>query len=501
MPVSKQLSNYGIANPGQYGLNTQDSPVTLPPGFLTRAENAIIDKKGRIASRKGREYVTTVGGTGSTIEQIFEAEWADGTNTIFSVGALKVYTGTATLTDITGAAVITGNDWEIVQLQDVVYFFQAGHAPLQYDKAVGALDEITAHGSYVGTVQQGTCVISAFGRLWTALNGVVYFSDLLNGVNWGGGTSGSIDIATVQAFNVDNIVGLASHNDFLIIFQQNNILIYTGATSPATMRLQDTISGVGLLNKETIVNTGQDVLFLDKSGFRSLGRTIQEKSSPIGSVSRNINDDLNTFVSIETSTIRANFSRTNRIITMWFPANQIAVVFDTQFPLEGGSLRVTTWPSITNYCGYETEAGLLYFGGTDGIMVYSDAYTDEGGTYTWRAATPHSYMDTGHTLKMGKELDTTTEGGNAYSVSVGWAWDYSEAYTTRTFTVVGGEAVEWGTAEFGVAEFGAGAGVILTHVKMNGSGRNLAFKVECSINGEFIALQEINVHNLVGRIY
>lgn len=103
---SKQLQNTTIANPGQLGVNTQDSPVTLPEGFATVAENCVIDKKGRVTSRRGREYVTTSGGTSSAIQQIFEAEWADGTTTVFSVGNNKVYTGTTTLTDVTGAAVI-----------------------------------------------------------------------------------------------------------------------------------------------------------------------------------------------------------------------------------------------------------------------------------------------------------------------------------------------------------------------------------------------------------
>lgn len=498
--LSKQRQNNTIPNPGNLGVNTQDSPLTLPEGFATIAENCVIDKKGRITSRRGREYVTTTGGTGSAIEQIFEAEWADGTKTVFSVGNSKVYTGTTTLTDITGAAVITGNDWQIAQLQDVVYFFQAGHAPLQYDKAVGSLDEITAHSGYVGTVPQGTCVLSAFGRLWTALDGVVTWTDLLNGVNYGGGTSGSIDLATVFPEDVDTVVGLAAHNNFLIIFLKRNILVYEGASSPATMRLQDSVRNIGCVSRDTIVNTGADILFLDRSGYRSLGRTIQEKSAPIGRISRNVNNDLLSTFFAETQTVRAHYSRRFRFMIVFFPDAQLAYVFDTQFPLDDGSYRVTTWPGITNYCAYELIDGSLYFGADNGIMEYSGDYTDEGAGYLMRMYTPHSSLGSPHILKIGKEIDVTTEGGNGYIVVVSWAYDWSTNYKTRSYTIVSSDAAEFGLGEFGIAEFGATAGIYLDHVKLAGSGRNISFALEAEINGSNLALQEINVHTLIGRI-
>jgi hypothetical protein len=501
---SKQLQNSTIPNPGNLGINTQDSPVTLPEGFATIAENCVIDKKGRITSRKGREYVTTTGGTSSVIEQIFEAEWADGTTTVFSVGANKVYTGTTTLTDVTGAAVITDNDWQIAQLQDVVYFFQSGHAPLQYDKAVGALDEVTAHSGYVATVQQGTCCLSGFGRLWTAKDDTVYWSDLLDGVDWGSGTSGSIDLSTVFPADVDTVVGLAAHNNFLIIFLTRNILVYNGADSPATMALQDTIRNIGCVSRDTIVNTGSDILFLDRSGFRSLGRTIQEKSAPLGRVSRNVNNDLLAIFDAETSTVRSYYTRKERFIITFFPDSQLAYVMDTQFPLEDGSFRITTWTGITNYCAYELIDGTLYLGGTDGIMEYSADYTDEGAAYTMRLYTPHTSLQTPHILKIGKELDITTEGGNGYVVSVLWAYDWGTNYKSRTYTITSADAADFGAGttggEFGVSEFGAAAGIYLDHVKMAGSGRNVSFAIEADINGSDLALQEINVHTLIGRI-
>lgn len=497
---SKNLVSYTIPNPGNFGINTQDSPLTLPEGFATSASNCVIDKKGRIASRLGREYVTTSGGTSSVIEQIFEAEWADGTTTVFSVGNSKIYSGTTTLTDITGAAVITDDDWQIAQLQDVVYFFQAGHAPLQYDKAVGSLDEVTAHGSYVATVQQGSTCLSAFGRLWTALDDTIYWSDLLNGVNWGGGTSGSIDLSTVITGDVDSVVGLAAHNNFLIIFMQRHIIIYEGATSPSTMKVTDVVNNIGAVSRDAICNIGSDVIFLDRSGMRSLGRTIQEKSAPLGRISRNVNDDILNLIADETSTIKAYYSRKYRFIILSFPSSSTHYIFDTQFPLEDGSFRTTTWDGITQYCAFELANGSLYFGSTDGIMEYSDAYTDEGIGYDMAMYTPFSQIGQPYMLKIGKELDVVTEGGSDSSFSVKWAYDYNDTYKTASVSLAAVTSAEFGVGEFAVAEFGAYSGTDINHIKITGSGRDISIGMESTINGGSLSLQEIDIHMIIGRV-
>ena len=135
-------------------------------------------------------------------------------------------------------------------------------------------------------------MLSAYGRLWTADitndTSTVYWSDLLIGHNWSGGTSGSINISKVWPNGYDEIVALAAHNGLLIIFGQHSIVVYQGAEAPATMSLADTVSGVGCVNRNTVQSTGTDVIFLSNTGLRSFGRTIQEKSMPISSLPKTI---------------------------------------------------------------------------------------------------------------------------------------------------------------------------------------------------------------------
>lgn len=498
---SKQQLAVAQVNPGQFGLNTQDAPRLLPDGFLTKADNCVIDKQGRIAARQGREYTTTSGGTSSAIEAIFEAEWDDGTTTMFSVGANKVYTGTDTLTDVTNGQTITDNAWQIVQLQEIVYFFQSGHAPLQYDKGVGTLELVTAHSNYVGTVVQGTCALSAFGRLWTAKDDTVYWSDLLNGVNWGGGTSGSIDLSTVFPQDRDTVTGLAAHNDFLVIFLTRNILIYREADSPATMSVQDIVSNIGCQHRDTIINTGQDIIFLDKTGVRSLGRTIQEKSSPLGSISRNVNTDLIYWVDNEADPVRAAYSRTNRFVVYFFPTAEIAYVFDVQQPLQDGSWRATRWSNWPINCGYEAIDGTFYLGAVNGLQHYSGLYTDEGASYEMSIRSPHKQYTEQMVLLIPKTLSVVIEGGNVNSSQVEWSFDYNEGYKTVSYTTPGATTSEYGTAEFGVAQFSGGAGNSRQRVNIFGSGLSLSYGWQTSVNGTELAVQEVDIHMITGRVY
>ena len=174
----------------------------------------------------------------------------------------------------------------------ITYFFQTGHDPLIYDPAVSTTTyrRVSEKTGYTGTVPSGNIVISAFGRLWAAdtstNNATVYFSDLLTGHVWSTGTSGSLDVSRVWANGADQVMGLGAHNGFLIIFGKRQILVYSGATTPSTMALSDTIGSVGCIARDSIASTGTDIIFLSDSGVRSLMRTIQEKSAPLREIGR-----------------------------------------------------------------------------------------------------------------------------------------------------------------------------------------------------------------------
>ena len=67
----KQLVSSSIAAPGFYGLNTQESSITLSSGYALQADNCVIDSEGRLGARKGYVYQTTSGGTSSSLVLIY----------------------------------------------------------------------------------------------------------------------------------------------------------------------------------------------------------------------------------------------------------------------------------------------------------------------------------------------------------------------------------------------------------------------------------------------
>ena len=57
--MAQQLQSINLVAPAFKGVNTEDSPLAQDPSFAEIADNAVIDKRGRIAARKGHSVVTT----------------------------------------------------------------------------------------------------------------------------------------------------------------------------------------------------------------------------------------------------------------------------------------------------------------------------------------------------------------------------------------------------------------------------------------------------------
>ena len=307
----QQIQTYSITAPGFYGLNTQDSSLDLASGFALTAVNCVIDKYGRIGARKGWSPVNVFNSNLNTspVKAIGQLVTDTGTEYVICAGnnkLFKVVDNTLVMLTYGGtppAPTITDSNWSIASLNEVLYFFQIGHEPLIFDPNVSTtqffrLSDKTGH---TGSAPQADIVISAYGRLWTADTTdnkvTVQWSDLLEGQKWNAGTSGSLDITSVWPRGGDNITGLAAHNGFLFIFGRNCIVIYEGATdvlSSGVFKLRDTVIGIGCIARDSIQNTGEDVIFLSDTGVQSLQRIIQEKSSPFRDISKNVRDDLMT---------------------------------------------------------------------------------------------------------------------------------------------------------------------------------------------------------------
>ncbi len=506
--MAQQLQSITITAPGFAGINTQDAPLAQEPSFSAVADNCVIDKEGRIAARKGYEILNgnDLLGSSDGVESMGEFVAADGDITFFSAGNNKIFSGTTTMVDETPAAyTITENNWKMVNFNDHMYFFQRGYEPLVYADHTGTVLPMSTHTHATGTPPEGHVAIAAFGRMWVADfvddKSTIYWSDLLDGTAWSGGSTGSIDITNVWPTGYDVITALAAHNGFLIIFGRNSILVYEGASSPANMTLADTISNVGCVGRDAVVSTGKDLIFLDDSGVRSLSRTIQEKSAPIGDISKNVNNDIKSLFAAETGNISMHYSPREAFVLLNFPQLAVVYCFDTRFPLQDGSFRATTWSHINPLIFANTSTESLYIGNSEGIAQYI-GFKDGTTSYLLSYFShPLSFGDTSN-LKFLKKINLTTFDGAEATVVLNWAYDYSGAYKKQAYTLPKSNVGQYNISEFNTEAEYSSSIALITRKKINTSGQGtvVAVGVETTVDGKTIALQEINIQALMGRI-
>ena len=509
--MAQQLQNITVAAPGFAGLNTQDSPINIDPSFASIADNCVIDQLGRIGARKGWEEVSTNGssvlGTSRGIEMVYEFIDNSGDKRIISAGNNKLFTGTTTLTDATPAGYTpTANNWKAVTLNDHVYLFQRDHEYVLGTDHGGSfvLEEHSAHSHSTGTAPEANEVLAAYGRLWAAdVTGnkhTVYWSDTLNGHHWTGGTSGSLDVTTVWPTGFDEITALAAHNGFLIIFGKKSILVYSGASSPASMTLTDTIEGVGCIARDSVQHTGTDIIFLSDTGVRSFGRTIQEKSMPMRDISKNVRTDLINLVQLQTNPIKSMYSSEEAFYVLTLPDSNMVYCFDMRTPLPDGSQRATTWSGMYPLSFAVLEDGEIYIGLSSGIVKY-EGYMDGTNKYEMRYFS--NPMDFGNTsnLKFLKKFNLTIIGGQNTPTTLNWGYDYTANYTKQAFVFGSANIAEYGLTEYNTTgEYTSSILINTPKVNTSGSGEVVTIGLEAEVNGAPFSIQRIDIHALLGRL-
>ena len=517
--MSQALQTVSISAPGFFGLNTQDSPLDLAAGFALVATNCVIDQFGRIGSRKGWARVNaSAGDLGANAPAVIhELVQTDGTLTILFAGNNKLFKldSSNAVVELTyggggSAPTITANNWSCASLNGITYFFQTGFDPLIFDPAVSTTTfrRVSEKSGYVGTVPSGNIAISAYGRLWVADtasdNTTVFFSDLLAGHVWSTGTSGSLNTNLVWPNGADNITGLAAHNNFLIIFGQRQILVYSGATTPATITLADTVAGIGCIARDSIQGTGKDVLFLSNSGVRSFARTVIEKSVPIGDLSKNVRSDFMNIVAGETlANIKSVYSETEAFYLITLPFVKEVFCFDTRGQLQDGSFRVTTWDSIEPTALLSRRNGDLLLGKTSYVAKYTGAQ-DDTSSYRLLYYTNHADLGNANVTSLLKRLKVIVIGGTNQPVTMKWGFDFSTNYLSTNAQIPTQAVSEYGTAEYGanatvVAQYANGVALQTLSVSASGSGKIVQTGYEADIDGAALSIQRIEIQSKDGK--
>ena len=423
--AAKPLQPLVLDSIGIYGLNRQSSAASLEPQWLTTANNVMLDEKGRVSTRKGIKQVTnniTTSATTNTliVKSLGEYRSTTGVKTIFAGAGANVYkmntaTNPYTLTaqSFSGGTTKTDGNWQFTNFNNQFYGVQASNQPINYSGSAWLdLEDVGSYAKPSGvTTFTPSCVLGEYGRLFTGNIGenrdVVYYSDLLIGHKFAGGSAGAIDLKGVWAG--DEIVSLNSFMGKLVIFGKNNIVVYdnpwdVALTSNSTFRLNEVIEGVGCVARDSVQLIGDDIVFLSSSGVRSLSRTIVQDKMPLTDLSLAIKDEIRTnIITGNMESVKAQYDLSTGSYILGFPGKNIVYVFDFKAQTPDGVPRITTW-------NFDSKKNPKSFLSTDTFL-----YCGLGAAnYDGRVATYDGYYDVEKTVVSGVNQTTCVNAGDTW---------------------------------------------------------------------------------------
>jgi hypothetical protein len=479
-------------------------------------------------------------GTGNYLESIFEFKTVGGTINYLSSGNGQLFSSTNNITltrkfvfgadsggpiALTTQPNFTGNRWQWAALpegsgaaaESYAFAAQSGNPFLVYREGAHSGPFVFQRvGTDYGTAPTGVStfdpdsVLAAFGRVWvgglTDNKTTVFYSKLLDGAHFTGAGSGLLDIGGVVGQN-DEIVSIAQHNKYLVIFCKNNIVVYQGANDPTTMTLADTIKGVGCIARDSVQNTGNDLIFLSKSGVRSFNRTVQENSMPLRELSLNIRDDLVGYLTVETlNNIKSGYFERDAFYLITFPGSNTMVYFDLRNILPNGAARTTIWNNnagITYKAFCATEDRKLLLGVPNGVAEYA-GYLDNTDTYTMKYYTSNSDLGAPTQAKLLKKANLVVIGSGDQDFAFKYGYDYTLNYlSVNVIQNLGtGTYSKFNTtAKYNISKYAsAGIGVNSISMPLSGSGKVIQFGVEATVDNNAVSIQKIDVYLKTGKI-
>lgn len=463
--------------------------------------------------------------TGTADEGIYTVTVSSGSVFTFTSPSSETTSGTANCVNILTTYSITDDNWQAINMplgtgstaSAHAIWLQADHIPLVMHKLGTAPhthvdgygfqrlgDVATFPSPYTVDTFKPSCGIYAFGRLWVANVSIndtqtIYFTDIQDPSDWTTGTAGYLDISAVIPTG-DPIVALAQHNGFLVIFCKKHIVIYSGAKDPSTLQLEDIITNMGCIARDSVATIqGADIVFLSSTGVQSLGRLVSEKSLPFRDVSKNVRDDLIANLANETlKNVKGVYVAEEAFYLLSLPYTGFTYCFDTRGMLENGAARTTIWKDINPTAFHVTSARQFYIGKVGYIGRYT-GYADNEQSYRFSYYTNYFDFEQPSTIKILKKLGAIIIGGGVQDIAVKWSFDYNTNYRIETVSTRGGDVAEYGSGEYNIAEYSNG--ISLDGIKLNasGAGKILQLGFETDINGSPMSIQKINVAVKTGK--
>ena len=299
----------------------------------------------------------------------------------------------------------------------------------------------------------------------------------------------------------------------MYVFGRNSILIYNNAASgdPAAadgIVLADTVTNLGLVSRDAVANIGSDILFVDDSGVRALGRTIQEKSVPIGDLTYNVRRDVISQIAqtLNKKSISLSYWPDEDLTLLLFSDANYGYAIEMRSQSTSGGNKITQWTGcLFERALYYEAAGvaseILASNTGNGILEY-EGYTEfSGDAYEFKYESGELTFGQPANLKFLKQIDytivSTDNDTNAYA---GWGFSGRLDYT-KALRINGQVSALYGISLYGIAQYATALSRIKRYrVNTKGSGESVVIGIRANVLGNSFSLQEINVQTLLGRI-
>lgn len=512
--MTAQLQPIDLVAPGFLGLNLQQSGSLLSPQYATKAENAVIDVASRLAARDGYTQDTTTDITGTpAVKTLFEYLTADGTSE--TIVAWDGGIGNDILdpegNDISGSLTDTDGRWWMQNFNDKVIAFQDGQKPAVYT-GTGNFATVVESSGTAPTSHNGVG-LAAFGRVWGLDSDAqtIKYSALLDETDWGGASAGSIDMANIWTNGTDEVTAIQAFNGSLVVFGKRHIVFWNDSQGsalgldPNFIAVVDIITGTGTLTQWSIQPVGQtDMLYLSRFGVQNISRVIQERSNPVGNLTKYVRDDLTAQLAQEDLTkVVSTYSPENGFYLLTFVDQGVTWVLDVRRRYIDDDREVvsivTTW-DLAPTSWLTKVNGTLHLGGTWGVGSYGGS-DDNGVAFRFTYNSP--WLDLGeqvaNRLKMLKRLGSILFVRNNTDIVYKWSVDFNDQFRTITRSVDADAGAEWGTGEWSIAEWSGGLTLRIIKIPSRETGQYYRVAIEADVTGQF-ALQQIELFTKIGRI-
>lgn len=508
--MAQQLQPIDLVSPGFLGVNTEQAGSLLNPAYCQQAQNAVIDSRNRLASRGGWTDLTTTDITGNpAIETIHEyLDKAGNSETIVAWdGGIANSITDPEANDISGAVTDTSGRWKFVNLLDNCY--GSGNGQIIKYTGTGNFAALATLGGHTPT----NVLHAGFGRLWSLHSDLqtIYYSGLLSD-DFGAASAGSIDMTNVWTDGTDKVTAISAYNGALVIFGERHIIMWTDGKGsalgldPTEIYVVDTIEGTGCLTDLSLQAIGEtDLMFLSRNGVQSLARVIRDKSNPVINLTKYIRTallaDVNT---ADLTQLRSAYSAKHGFYLLTMPDVPRTWVLSTKrFYQDDDGDRCaicTYWDLAPTAWSYHRNTK-LYLGTTAGIGDYGVGTTDSGTAFRLIYESP--WLDLGEEvaerLKILKRIGAIVFVRSETDLIFKWAFDFDPTKKSRTETVEGSTASEWGEAEWGEAEWAGGLALRILKMPARGTGQYISVALEAEVSAE-LSLQQMKLFTKIGRL-